>query len=81
MSTTTMRVTTRALDTVRKLARQTGLKNQQVIEYAVESYRRQVFLESASSAYAKLASDSAAWGKEQQEREAWDETVADGDEG
>lgn len=80
MTTATMRITMHARDVVRELSQQTGLKHQQVIDNAVENYRRQIFLESASAAYAKLASNAEVWREEQREREAWDETLVDGDE-
>ena len=80
MSTATMRVTIDARDTIRQLARETGMKQQQVIENAVENYRRHVFLESANAAYSTLQSDASAWKEEQEERAVWDETLADGRE-
>lgn len=74
-----VRVTVSALDTVRRLAERTGMTQQQVIDKAVETLRRQIFLDSANAAYASLRQDQSAWEEEQTERTAWDETLADGE--
>ena len=77
---TTIRVTSHARDTVREIAEITGKRQQEVVDEAVEAYRRQVLLETANEAYAALGSDGEAWQAEQEEREAWDATLADGAE-
>jgi len=75
---TTIRVTNRARDTVRKISEITGKQQQEVVDEAVEAYRRQILLEKANQAYAALSSDNEAWTTELEEREAWDVTLADG---
>ena len=55
------------------------MTQQQVIDKAVETLRRQIFLDSANAAYASLRQDQSAWEEEQTERTAWDETLADGE--
>jgi len=77
---TTIRVTNRARDTVREISEITGKQQQEVVDEAVEAYRRQILLEKANQAYAALRSDNEAWTTELEEREAWDETLADGPE-
>ena len=77
---TTIRVTSQARDTVREIAEITGKRQQEVVDEAVEAYRRQVLLETANEAYAALRSDGKAWQAELEEREAWDATLADGAE-
>jgi predicted DNA-binding protein len=74
---TTIRVTSRARDTVRELSQITGKRQQEVVDEAVEAYRREVLLEKANSAYAALRSDSTEWDKELEERAAWDTTLTD----
>ncbi len=76
----TIRITNRSRDAVRELARETGLQQQEILDLAVEAYRRQLFLRNANSAFAALRDNPAAWGAEQKEREAWDTAVGDGAE-
>ena len=46
----------------------------------VEPYRRHMLLEKTDLAFAALRRDRELWHEEQQEREAWDTTLADGTE-
>jgi hypothetical protein len=71
-------VTNHARDTVREISKITGKRQQDVVDEAVEAYRRQILLEKANKAYAALRSDRGAWQTELEEREAWDATLADG---
>jgi len=77
-NSTTIRVTNQARDTVREISEITGKRQQDVVDEAVEAYRRQILLEQANQAYASLRSDKEAWPAEIEEREAWDATLADG---
>jgi hypothetical protein len=74
----TIRITNQSRETVRELARETGLRQQEILDLAVEAYRRQFFLKNANSAFAALHSKPAAWGAEQAERGAWDGALGDG---
>jgi hypothetical protein len=74
----TIRITNQSRETVRELARETGLRQQEVLDLAVEAYRRQFFLKNANSAFAALHGEPTAWGAERAEREAWDGALADG---
>ncbi|MEO0378443.1 MAG: toxin-antitoxin system protein [Cyanobacteria bacterium P01_A01_bin.17] len=78
MATTTIRVSLEIRDRIHKLAQQAGLSLQEVIEKALELYRRQQILESANRAYASLRQDPDAWHAYQTEQESWDETLTDG---
>jgi len=51
---------------------------QAVLNEAIDSYRRQKFLEDANAAFAALRNDPEAWREEQQEREIWNRTITDG---
>ncbi len=77
---TTIRVTSHARDTVREISRITGKRQQEVVDEAVEAYRRQILLDKANAAYAALRSDGSGWEAETREREAWDAALADGAE-
>ncbi len=83
MATTTIRVTSESRDKVRILSEKTGLKQQEVIDQAVEAFRRQVFLDAANSAFADLNSNKATAMVENAERQEWKDTLNDGlrDEG
>jgi len=72
MPSTTVRIkrqTKRALD---QIANQTGQKTQDILDNAIEAYRRRIFLDQANRAYATLRQDDARWAEEIAERRAWD---------
>jgi hypothetical protein len=50
----------------------------EVLDKAVEAYRRQRFVEDLNASYAALRSDPAEWKKLQEERDEWDGTLGDG---
>jgi hypothetical protein len=51
---------------------------QAVLEQALEQYRRQQLLEETNAAYAALRVAPEAWADLEQERLAWEQTLADG---
>lgn len=78
MSTTTIRVSTKTRDVLREMAGMIGLSMQEIVERAIESYRREQLLQTANTAYAALRADSNAWQAYQAEQTEWDVTLADG---
>jgi predicted transcriptional regulator len=78
MSSTTVRVSEHTHELLRKLAAATGQPMQQVLEQAVERYRREQFFAELNAAYARLRADPAAWEEELAERAELDGTLADG---
>lgn len=78
MTTTTIRVSTRTRALLQELAQRTGLPMQQILEEALEQYRRQQILQASNTAYAALQEDTHAWQEVEAERAAWDATLADG---
>jgi hypothetical protein len=74
----TVRLNDSAHRALRDLADTEKAPLQTVLERAIENYRRQRFLEAANRTYAALRNDPAAWRHEQEERELWDKTAADG---
>ena len=54
MATTTMRISLRAHDVLQELAETSGSSMQEVLEQAIERYRRQQLLEATNAAYAAL---------------------------
>ncbi|MBM3224307.1 MAG: toxin-antitoxin system protein [Candidatus Tectomicrobia bacterium] len=78
MTTTTIRVSLHIRDVLQELAQTSGNSMQAVLEQAVERYRRQQLLEATNAAYATLRAAPDAWAALEQERQAWDPTLADG---
>ena len=76
MPSTRISEPTRAI--LRKLAEESGESLQAILDKAVETYRRQRFLEESNRAFGALQANAAAWKEEQAEREDWDITVGDG---
>lgn len=72
------RIPERALATLKEVAALTGESRQEILEKALEAYRRQLFLERANAAFAALKADRREWEAEREERSAWDVTLADG---
>ncbi len=73
----TVRVTELTQRTLRDLAQEMDEPIQEVVSKAVEAYRRQRLLEQTNAAYAALRSDPEGWREELEERELWDNTLAD----
>ena len=61
-----------------ELARQAQPSMQEILDRAIEAYRRQCFLEEANRAFARLREDPKAWQEEQDERRTWDVTLSEG---
>ena len=78
MQSATVRISLAMRETLRLLSAQTGESMQSILDEAIETYRRQLFLERANAAFSALREDSEAWQAEQEERAAWDATLADG---
>jgi hypothetical protein len=78
MGSTTVRVTSRAHQLLRELAATTGESMQDVLESALERYRREQFFGDLREAYARLAADRTVWGEELAERAELEGTLADG---
>lgn len=78
MASTTVRVTEHTHRVLRELAEATGESLQQVLEEAVEQYRRERFFADLHAAYERLAANRAAWQDELGERAELAGTMADG---
>ena len=76
--TTTVRVSRRLRDSLRGLSDSSGQTMQEVLEEALELYRRKQLLEETNAAYAALRAEPDAWNDLESERESWDTTLADG---
>jgi predicted transcriptional regulator len=78
MGSTTVRVSEHTHALLRELARATGQPLQQVLERAVEHYRREQFFAELNAAYERLRADPVAWADELAERAELEGTLADG---
>jgi hypothetical protein len=77
----TMRIGEKTRAVVKELAQQRGVAMQEIIDEAVELYRRRQILEAGNAAYAALRADPDEWQEYVSECEEWDVTLMDGLEG
>jgi len=78
MTTTTIRVSVETREALHELAHSDGVSMQEIIDRALEVYKRQRILAETNAAYAVLRENKAAWNALEAERTAWDVTLADG---
>ena len=78
MSSTTVRISKKSRDALRRMAVETGRPLSAVLEAAVEAYRRRGILERTNAAYAALRADPAALQNWQTEARRWDVALTDG---
>jgi len=57
---------------LKEIAGRTGESAPDILDKALEEYRRKCFLDDANRAFADLRKDDKAWRKELEERKAWD---------
>lgn len=76
-----VRISDRTQDVLKVLATEAGEPMTEVVDRAVEAYRRRHILERTNAAYAAMRASPEAWREELEERAAWDGTLADGLEG
>ncbi len=80
MSGTTVRISSRSAQILKKIAKEKGESLQHVLDEAVEAHRRSLILRDANSAYARLKNDPELWNEEKSERDLWAVTLTDGQE-
>jgi hypothetical protein len=78
MSTPTLPVSDATLQVLRELTEQTGLSALEILDKALDDYRRKVFFQGLAVDYAALKADPEAWADELAERKLWDATLMDG---
>ncbi|HTU92958.1 MAG TPA: hypothetical protein VMF69_22950 [Gemmataceae bacterium] len=78
MSTPTISISETAHQILRELAEQTGQSMTDVLDKALDAYRRKLFFEQLNAGYAALRADPQAWAEELEERKLWDATLMDG---
>lgn len=78
MATAMVRVSKAAWRTLKDLSERRGETMQEIVDKALEEYRRKLFLEEANRAFAEIRNNPQAWQEELEERKAWDAAIADG---
>jgi len=78
MSAPTVRISKAAHHVLKALSRETGRTMTEVLDQALEAYRRKLFFEQMNAGYAELRADPEAWAEHEAERETWDVTLMDG---
>lgn len=78
MNTMTVRISDTSRNILRELAKREDASMQAILDKAIESYRRRLFLEEVNNAYAALRQDTKAWAQISKERAIWDATLGDG---
>ena len=78
MSAPTVPISETAHRILKDLAEQTGQTMMDVLDKALDEYRRKVFFEQMNAGYAALRADAEAWDEVEAERKLWDATLMDG---
>lgn len=78
MSSVNVRISSTTYQILKSLAKGKGQSMQSVIDQAIEDLRRRGLLDATNSAFAALKADKAAWQEESEERQLWENTLADG---
>lgn len=78
MSDSTVCLSERARQTLREMAEQTGQPMQDILEKALEDYRRKLFLDAVNAGYAALRADPQAWAEIEAERQSMAGSLMDG---
>jgi predicted transcriptional regulator len=78
MSNRTVKIKSETHAKLKALAQEAGESMPDMLERAIEEYRRARFWDNFNRAYAALRNDPKAWAEELAERKLWDATLADG---
>ena len=78
MKTQVVRVPSETHSRLKAMASASGETIGEVLVKAVESFRREMLLNSTNEAFAKLREKESLWKDEQNERDEWEATLDDG---
>jgi len=76
--TPNVRISPRAHQLLRQLAKDADESMQSILDKAIERYRRHEFLSAANRDYAALRRNPKRWKEELRKREVWEQTLPDG---
>lgn len=71
-------ISEKSLEVVRHISQRKGIDVSDVLDQAVEMYRRELFLEETSRSFQALKEDPEAWREESEERALWENSLSDG---
>ena len=74
---TTIRIKREHRDILKEIAENSETSMQEVLERAIEEYRKVQFFQQLNQAYERLQSDEEAWQEELDERALWNNTLQD----
>ena len=77
MSTPIVPISEAAHQILQELAKQTGQPMIEVLDNALDAYRRKLFFDQMNAGYAELRADPQAWADHLAERKLWDATLMD----
>jgi hypothetical protein len=78
MPATSVRISEASYQLLKQLAEQTGQTTMDLLDHALDTYRRKLFHEQMNAGYAELRADAEAWSEHLAERKLWDPTLMDG---
>jgi predicted transcriptional regulator len=78
MPSLTVRISRTTHAALRALADETDESMTEILDKAIEFYRRQRFLAGLNADFTDLRQNEASWRQELTERDSWDATLADG---
>jgi hypothetical protein len=78
MSTPTVPISEASHRTLQELAAKTGQPVNEILDRAIDAYRRKVFFDQLNAAYAALRADPAAWAEVEAERASMAGSLLDG---
>ena len=78
MKSVTIRISEEERKVVKGLSEKLGVSMTEVLNRAVEKYRKEVLLSETNKAYARLKEKPDEWKDELEERKLWDNTLSDG---
>jgi hypothetical protein len=78
MSAPTVPISEASYRLLKELAEQSGQTLPEVLDKALDAYRRKLFFDQLNAGYAELRADPEAWAEHLAERKLWDATLMDG---
>jgi hypothetical protein len=78
MSAPTVPISEASHRLLKELAEQTGQTEMEVLDKALDAYRRKLFFDQLNAGYAEMQADPQAWSEHLAERRQWDATLMDG---
>lgn len=78
MSSVNVRISSNSYQILKSLSKGKGQSMQSVIDQAIEDLRRRRLLDETNLAFSALKTDKEAWAAELEERQLWENTLADG---